>query len=101
MIRGVNNQTNIWIGDGDVGIGTALDDEGKACGVSFIQLKEPMEIGAELGRMDNGEREEGLRMVNILFLNRGGIESMIKGLERFLQSVAKDQEIEKGEVEEC
>ena len=40
-------------------------------------------------------------MVKILFLNRGGIESMVKGLARFLQSVAKEQEIEKGEVEKC
>ena len=91
MIREINSQINVWLGEGDVGIGTVLDNENKACGIGFIQLKESIAIGTELGDMTGADVKENGKSVNILFANRSGIESMIKGMERFLLKVSEEQ----------
>jgi len=91
MIKESDYQVNVWLGEGDVGIGTVLDKENKACGIGFVQLKEAIKIGTELGDMTGAEIKENDKSVNILFANRSGIESMIKGLQRFVEKLAEEE----------
>lgn len=91
MICENDKHTDIWLGEGDISIGIAINEEGKACGIGFQQLKNEHEIGL---KVEPDDITEGIKPINILFTNGSGIESLLKGIERFIQKVVDDEQKE-------
>jgi len=81
VIRVNDKQTNIWLGEGDVGVGIAFDEE-RPVGISFNQLDGCREIGESVD-----EEEEVGKGINIVFANSDGIKSLVSAIERFAQKL--------------
>lgn len=93
MIEVKENMTNIYLGEGTIGIGITLDTETKRpVGISFCELEVKMEIGSTVEREGFSE----LNNVNIIFTDKSGISSLLQGVENFVESYKKWDENREG-----
>jgi len=86
MISDNEKWTNIWLGEGDVAIGVAQDEDGRPYGLSFQQLNNKYEIDGAIGVDDV---KDGVKQINLLFTNSGAVRSLVKAIERFAESCVK------------
>ena len=93
MIYENDKQITVVLGEGDIALGVSLGD-GIPYGISIQQLNGKHEIGSDLGTDDI---KDGVKQINIIFANKGGVESLVRALERFAKSV-NDKRAEEGEV---
>lgn len=79
--------TNVWLGEGDIGLGVVVGQDGQACGIGFYPLKGKHEVG---GTITAEDRAEGSKGINILFTNQEGIKSLYAVLERFAKKLIEE-----------
>lgn len=87
MIDDDGSHTNIWLGEGDVGLAVVVDQEGQARGIGCYQLKEKHDIGSDITIND---RVEGSKGINILFANNEGIMSLYKVMAQFINKLIEE-----------
>jgi len=90
MIYENDKQITAVLGEGDIALGVSMGD-GNPYGISIQQLNEKHEINSDLGTDDI---KEGVKWINILFANKGGIESLVRALERFAKAVSDKRQEE-------
>lgn len=95
MIYENDKQVTVVLGEGDIALGVSVGD-GKPYGISIQQLNGKFEINSELGTDDI---KDGVKQINILFANKGGVESLVRALERFAKAVADKRQEENNESE--
>ena len=93
MIYENDKQITVVLGEGDIAIGVSVGD-GIPYGISIQQLNRKHEINSELGTDDI---KDEVKQINILFANKGGVESLVRALERFAKCVADKRAGEEGE----
>lgn len=94
MIKVKEDMTNVYLGEGTIGIGVTLDSETKRpCGICFCELEEKVEIGTTI----KSGVWSSLNNVNIIFSNETGIKSLLEGIERFVELYMK-WEAERGDI---
>lgn len=75
---------DIILGEGDVGIGVAIDSDENPRGIVFQQLNSKCAVGADINSEDI---ENEAKVVHIVFLNEGGIRSLAEGINRFVEKL--------------